>query len=147
MTEICKSAYLPGFLVLCLAKNITVYSGQLGETLTIFCPYQHRADRWAKKLWCKEDEAGLCQAVVSAHRYPLSGKKTHGSTTITDNAYEGMVTVNLTNLQKDDGGVYQCRTIIFGDIGILQKIRVLVFEENLLGNVSALDKVQLSISW
>ncbi|XP_077337483.1 triggering receptor expressed on myeloid cells 2-like isoform X1 [Lithobates pipiens] len=142
---ICIFTFL-GFSVSCLANNITVYSGQLGETLTIVCPYRHRADRWARKLWCKEDEAGSCQAVVSAHRYSLSGSKTSGNTTISDNAYESTVTVNITNLQKDDAGVYQCRTAIFGDIAILQKIRVLVLEENLPGNVSPLDKVQYSIS-
>ncbi|CAI9554903.1 unnamed protein product [Staurois parvus] len=137
---------LLGFSVPCLANNITVYSAQLGETLTIVCPYRYRADRWARKLWCKEDEVGACEAVVSAHRYSLSGSKTFGSTTISDNAYEGMVTINITNLQKDDAGVYQCRTVIFGDIGILQKIKVLVLEDNLPGNVSPLDKVQYSIS-
>lgn len=137
---------LTGFSVLCLSKNITVYSGQLGETLTIVCPYQQRADRWARKLWCKENEVGSCQAVVSAHRYSLYGTKRSGNTTISDNAYEGTVIVNITNLQKDDAGVYECRTIIFGDIGILQKIKVLVLEENQEGSVSAVDNVQYSIS-
>ncbi|XP_018428091.1 PREDICTED: triggering receptor expressed on myeloid cells 2-like [Nanorana parkeri] len=135
-----------GFSVFCLAKNVNEYSGQLGETLTIVCPYQRRADRWARKLWCKENEVGLCQAVVSAHQYSLYGTKTRGSTTISDNAHEGMVTVNITNLQKDDAGLYECRTVIFGDTGILQKIRVLVLEEDAEGNVSAVDKVQYSIS-
>ncbi|KAM5180711.1 triggering receptor expressed on myeloid cells 2-like [Mantella aurantiaca] len=135
-----------GFSVLCLTKNITVYSGKPGETLSIICPYEYRANRWAKKLWCKEDETGLCQAVISAYRYPMYTSKTSGNTTISDNAYEGMVTINITNLQKDDAGVYQCRRVIFGDIGILKKIKVLVLEENLPGNVSAFDNIQYSIS-
>ncbi|XP_075054233.1 triggering receptor expressed on myeloid cells 2-like [Mixophyes fleayi] len=137
---------LLGVSDLCLAKDTTVYSGHLGETLTIVCPYQN-AERWGKKIWCKEDHVGFCQPVVSAHRYWQSFvKRTNGNTDISDNKQDYIFTINITNLQKNDTGMYQCKTATFGDVSILQRIQVQVLEGHLHGNISELEKVQYSIS-
>ncbi|XP_056416652.1 triggering receptor expressed on myeloid cells 2-like [Hyla sarda] len=127
----------------CMAKDIMVYSGQLGETLNIVCPYQQRVDRWKKKVWCKEDDVGFCQLVVSVQPYWMKfTKRINGNTDISDNHHEGFITINMTNLQKSDAGVYQCRTVTFGDVSTLQWIQIQVHENHMDGNVSA----QYSIS-
>ncbi|XP_044143459.1 triggering receptor expressed on myeloid cells 2-like isoform X2 [Bufo gargarizans] len=138
---------LLGTLGWCLAKDITVYSGQLGETLNIVCPYQQRADRWKKKVWCKEDEDGFCQSVVSVHSYWINiAKRTNGSADISDNYQKGIIIINMTNLQKSDSGVYQCRTVTFGDVSTLQRIQVQVLEDQQKESVSELENTQYSIS-
>ncbi|XP_077151387.1 triggering receptor expressed on myeloid cells 2-like [Ranitomeya variabilis] len=112
-----------------VAKDVTVYSGQLGDNLNIVCPYQQRADRWKKKIWCKEDEVGFCQSVVSLHPYWSFNKKINVSADIADNHHKGIITINITNLQKSDAGVYQCRTVTFGDVNTLKRIKVQVIED------------------
>ncbi|KAM3933961.1 triggering receptor expressed on myeloid cells 2-like [Leptodactylus fuscus] len=130
----------------CLEKDITVYSVQLGETLNVVCPYQQRADRWKKKIWCKEDDLGFCQLIVGAQPYWSTFKKANVSALISDNHYKGIITVNMTNLQKSDAGVYQCSTVTFGDVSTLQRIQIEVLEDQLEGNVSELENTQYSIS-
>ncbi|XP_075706768.1 triggering receptor expressed on myeloid cells 2 [Rhinoderma darwinii] len=137
---------LLGILGWCLARDITVYSGQLGETLNIVCPYQQRADRWKKKVWCKEDDVGLCQPIASAHPYWIFNKRTNGGADITDNHHKSIITINMTNLQKSDAGVYQCRTVTFGDVKTLQDIEVQVLEDQLDESISELENTQYSIS-
>ncbi|XP_063811161.1 natural cytotoxicity triggering receptor 2 isoform X2 [Pseudophryne corroboree] len=127
-----------------LAKD-NVYSGHLGETLTITCPYQQHEGSWGRKIWCKEVDVGFCETVVTARRYWQSFvKRKNGNTNIYDNKEESILTINMTNLQKSDTGIYQCRITTFGDINTLQRIQVHVLEDHLPGNV--LGKVQHSIS-
>ncbi|XP_069801172.1 triggering receptor expressed on myeloid cells 2-like [Dendropsophus ebraccatus] len=127
-------------------EEVTVYSGQLGETLNVVCPYQQRADRWRKKVWCKEDEDGFCQLVVSAHPYwMMFNRRTNGSADIADDQHKGVITINMTNLQRSDAGLYQCRTVTFGDVTTLQRIRVQVLD-SLDGNVPEHERTQYSIS-
>lgn len=138
---------LLGIAGCCLAKDITVYSGQLGETLNVVCPYQQRADRWKKKVWCKEDDVGFCQPVVSSKpSWMTFSKRTNENVEISDNQQKGFMTINMTNLQKSDAGIYQCRTVTFGDVNTLQKIEVQVFEDQIDGSVSELENTQYSIS-
>ncbi|XP_073526780.1 triggering receptor expressed on myeloid cells 2-like [Phyllobates terribilis] len=140
------SIILLGILGWSLAKDITVYSGQLGENLNIVCPYQQRADRWKKKIWCKEDEVGFCQGLVSIQPYWSFSKKINVSADISDNHHKGIITINITNLQKSDAGVYQCRTVTFGDVNTLKRIKVQVYEELPEESVSESADVQYSIS-
>ncbi|KAM4045623.1 triggering receptor expressed on myeloid cells 2-like [Anomaloglossus baeobatrachus] len=130
----------------CLAKDVTLYSGQLGENLNIVCPYQQRADRWKKKLWCKEDDVGFCQNVISLHPYWSFSKKINVTTDISDNHQKSIITINMTNLQKSDAGFYQCRTASFGDVNTLKRIKVQVFEELPDERVSETVDTQRSMS-
>ncbi|KAG8589128.1 hypothetical protein GDO81_006271 [Engystomops pustulosus] len=140
------TAVLLGISGMCLAKDITVYSGQPGETLNIICPYQKQTDRWKKKVWCKEDDVGFCQLLVSVHPYWSNFKRTNMSIDISDNYHKGILTINITNLQKSDAGVYQCRTVKFGDVNTLQRIRVQILEDQMNVNISELDNAQHIIS-
>ncbi|XP_071993464.1 triggering receptor expressed on myeloid cells 2-like isoform X2 [Engystomops pustulosus] len=140
------TAVLIGISGMCLAKDITVYSGQPGETLNIICPYQKQTDRWKKKVWCKEDDVGFCQLLVSVHPYWSNFKRTNMSIDISDNYHKGILTINITNLQKSDAGVYQCRTVKFGDVNTLQRIRVQILEDQMNVNISELDNAQHIIS-
>ncbi|XP_068121627.1 triggering receptor expressed on myeloid cells 2-like [Hyperolius riggenbachi] len=141
--SLCFTLFIIGLPVLCLAENITVYSGQIGETLAIVCPYQRHTSRWRRKSWCKEDDVGFCQNVVRAHRIPLLGWKTKSNTAISDKTSQGLVLINITNIQEDDAGVYQCRTDVYGgDIDTIQRIRIQVLEDN----QSEMEKIQYSIS-
>ncbi|XP_018104215.1 triggering receptor expressed on myeloid cells 2 isoform X1 [Xenopus laevis] len=134
-------------LDICLAQNVTVLSGQLGDSLTILCPYKQRADRWRKKLWCKEDSANHCQPVVIARRFWLQlSKRINGSTSISDNIHEGHVIVTINHLQHDDAGMYECQSHSFQEVDILQKVQLLVLEETMRANISDVAKVQYSIS-
>ncbi|CAJ0965206.1 unnamed protein product [Ranitomeya imitator] len=129
-----------------VAKDVTVYSGQLGDNLHIVCPYQQRADRWKKKIWCKEDDVGFCQSVVSLHPYWSFSKKINVSADISENHHKGIITINITNLQKSDAGVYQCRTVTFGDVNTLKRIKVQVIEDLPDESVSERADTQYSIS-
>ncbi|KAM4701502.1 uncharacterized protein O3C94_002446 [Discoglossus pictus] len=128
----------------CLAENVTMFSGQLGDNLTIFCPYIQRTYHWSKKLWCKEDWDGHCQSVVSTRAFKK--KRTIGNSTIFDNFSDGVVEISLKHLQQEDAGMYQCQSVYFGDVQLLKRVQVLVLENYVYFNLSDMGKVQHSIS-
>ncbi|KAG9485407.1 triggering receptor expressed on myeloid cells 2 isoform X2 [Eleutherodactylus coqui] len=130
----------------CLSKDKTVYTGQLGETLNVVCPYEQHGGRWKKKIWCKEDDVGFCQLVVSTRPFWLKYKRRNVSAEITDNYHKGIITINMTNLQKSDAGFYQCRTVSYSDVTTLQRIQVNVLEDKPDLSDSELINTQYSIS-
>ncbi|KAG8451080.1 hypothetical protein GDO86_003384, partial [Hymenochirus boettgeri] len=135
------------FFDIFLTQNVTVLSGHLGDTLTILCPYKHYSDRWKKKTWCKEVSDSQCQPVISARRFWLQlSKRSNGSTTISDNVHESIVTVTINKLQHDDTGIYQCQANSYDTVNILKTVQVQVWEEPILGNISEVAKVQYSVS-
>ncbi|NP_001103522.1 triggering receptor expressed on myeloid cells 2 precursor [Xenopus tropicalis] len=147
MHPLFKLILLMCLLDICLAQNVTVLSGQLGDTLTILCPYKQRADRWRKKLWCKEDSANHCQPVVTARRFWLQlSKRSNGSTSISDNIHEGLVIVTISHLRHDDSGMYQCQSHSSQEVDILQRVQLHVVEETMRVNISDVANVQHSIS-
>ncbi|KAM4795866.1 triggering receptor expressed on myeloid cells 2-like [Rhinophrynus dorsalis] len=131
---------------MCVPKNVTVLSGQLGDTLTIICPYKQRSDRWRKKLWCREDSTSQCQPVVSTRRWLQFVKTRNGSTSISDNVQEGFVIVTMSKLQHDDVGMYQCLSDALGQFHLLQRVKVEVQRHSIWGNSSEVVEVQYSIS-
>ncbi|KAM8977227.1 triggering receptor expressed on myeloid cells 2 [Pelodytes ibericus] len=137
--------YLFCVVGLCLANNLTVLSGQLGDTLTIDCPYQRHSDRWRKKLWCKEDEDGICHLVVRTYPFWRPFGKHTSNTAISDHTGAGTVKVNVTLLQKEDAGIYQCQSVSADKVSILQRVLVVLKDPKLL-NISELDNVNYSTS-
>ncbi|XP_063300442.1 triggering receptor expressed on myeloid cells 2-like [Pelobates fuscus] len=124
--------YLSCVLGMSFASNLTVLSGHLGDTFSIGCPYSDRRDRWRKKLWCKEDKFGQCHDVVVMHSFWTPYEKNGNNfTNISDNTRAGIVTVNITLVQKEDEGIYQCQSRSFTEtkVRVLQRVLVKVLED------------------
>ncbi|XP_065259781.1 triggering receptor expressed on myeloid cells 2-like [Emys orbicularis] len=110
---------------LCVAENITVVYGMEGETISISCAYSPKENKWREKSWCKHVNKTECQHVVSAHRFWLQFlKKWNGNTSIADNIHTGVLTVTMKRLQKQDAGLYQCKTDFLGEARTLKKVKV-----------------------
>ncbi|XP_050809052.1 triggering receptor expressed on myeloid cells 2-like isoform X2 [Gopherus flavomarginatus] len=110
---------------LCVAENTTVVYGMEGETITISCAYSPKENKWREKSWCKHVNKTECQRVVSARRFWLQFlKKWNGNTSIADNIHTGVLTVTLERLQKQDAGLYQCKTDFLGEARTLKKVKV-----------------------
>uniref|UniRef100_A0A8C5LIM9 Uncharacterized protein n=1 Tax=Leptobrachium leishanense TaxID=445787 RepID=A0A8C5LIM9_9ANUR len=140
---------LVGLLGLCFTSNLTIIAGHLGDTLIIDCPYHHRNDRWGKKLWCKEAEDGRCRDVLYTKGFWHSFKKnTNNSTYIYDDIRAGIVTVNITLLEKELAGTYQCQSLSLfeKEVNVLRRVLVKVLMDPELKDLSDLDKVNYSIS-
>nr|XP_013052118.2 LOW QUALITY PROTEIN: triggering receptor expressed on myeloid cells 2-like [Anser cygnoides] len=111
----------------CAADNITLVYGVEGGTVSINCTYNPWQQRWREKSWCKQIDETKCQHVVSARRFWLPFlKNRNGTTSISDNVHEGVLTVTMKRLRKQDAGLYQCRTDYLGETNTLQKVQVKV---------------------
>ncbi|NWI08738.1 TREM2 protein, partial [Crypturellus soui] len=120
-----SSQLLPPLPAPCAAENITVVYGMEGGTISINCTYNPWQQRWREKSWCKQVDEVKCQHVVSARRFWLQFlKNRNGSTSIRDNVHEGVLTVTIKRLKKQDAGLYRCRTEYLGETKTLQKVQV-----------------------
>ncbi|NXA53762.1 TREM2 protein, partial [Nothocercus julius] len=114
----------------CTAENITVVYGMEGGTISINCTYNPLQQRWREKSWCKQVDEIKCQHVVSARRFWLQFlKNRNGTTSISDNIHEGVLTVTMRRLKKQDAGLYRCRTEYLGETKTLQKVQVEVLTD------------------
>ncbi|XP_065554243.1 triggering receptor expressed on myeloid cells 2-like isoform X2 [Lathamus discolor] len=113
------------FLPACAAENITVVYGMEGDTISINCTYNPWQQRWREKSWCKQIHETKCQHVVSARRFWLPFlKNRNGTTSISDNVREGVLTVTIKGLKKQDAGLYQCKSDYLGETNSLRKVQV-----------------------
>ncbi|NWX22510.1 TREM2 protein, partial [Aegotheles bennettii] len=127
------SPLLPSLLASCAAENVTVVYGMEGDTISVNCTYNPWQQRWREKSWCKQIDKTECQRVVSARRFWLPFlKNRNGTTSISDNVHEGVLTVTMKRLKKQDAGLYECRSDYLGETNSLRKVRV----EVLTGTVS-----------
>ncbi|KFV55529.1 Triggering receptor expressed on myeloid cells 2, partial [Tyto alba] len=109
----------------CAAENVTVVYGVEGGTISVNCTYNPWQQRWREKSWCKQIDKTTCQHVVSARRFWLPFlKNRNGTTSISDNVREGVLTVTMKRLKKQDAGLYQCRTDYLGETSSLRKVQV-----------------------
>uniref|UniRef100_A0A8B9QJG0 Triggering receptor expressed on myeloid cells 2 n=1 Tax=Apteryx owenii TaxID=8824 RepID=A0A8B9QJG0_APTOW len=109
----------------CAAENITVVYGMEGGTISINCTYNPWQQRWREKSWCKQVDEIKCQHVVSARRFWLQFlKNRNGTTSISDNVHEGVLTVTMKRLKKQDAGLYHCKTDYLGETKTLRKVQV-----------------------
>uniref|UniRef100_A0A8C6JZI4 Triggering receptor expressed on myeloid cells 2 n=1 Tax=Melopsittacus undulatus TaxID=13146 RepID=A0A8C6JZI4_MELUD len=109
----------------CAAENITVVYGMEGDTISVNCTYNPWQQRWREKSWCKQIHETKCQHVVSARRFWLPFlKNRNGSTSISDNIREGVLTVTIKGLKKQDAGLYQCKSDYLGETNSLRKVQV-----------------------
>ncbi|XP_053313028.1 triggering receptor expressed on myeloid cells 2 [Spea bombifrons] len=131
-------------LGVCFGETLIAVSAQLGDTVTINCPYQKYSDLWRKKIWCKQDDNGECHPVASTWLPFL--RRGNNNTNISDNIQTSTVTVNMTLLQSKDAGIYQCQSVTKGKVRILQKIIVNILEDTRLMDILEMDKVHYSIS-
>lgn len=120
------------------AENTTVVYGMEGETISINCTYGPKEHKWKEKSWCKQVDETQCQRVVSARRFWLPFlKNRNGTTSISDNIHKGVLMVTIKRLQKQDAGLYQCKTDFLGTTRTLQKVKVEVLEGRSLAGSSA----------
>ncbi|NXJ00263.1 TREM2 protein, partial [Psophia crepitans] len=116
---------LPFLLASGAAENVTVVYGMEGGTISVNCTYNPWQQRWREKSWCKQIDETKCQHVVSARRFWLPFlKNRNGSTSISDNVHEGVLTVTMKRLRKQDAGLYQCKTDYLGETSTLRKVQV-----------------------
>ncbi|XP_064328012.1 triggering receptor expressed on myeloid cells 2 isoform X4 [Phalacrocorax carbo] len=109
----------------CAVENVTVVYGMEGGTISVNCTYNPWQQRWREKSWCKQIDETECQHVVSARRFWLPFlKKRNGTTSISDNVREGILTVTMKQLKKQDAGLYQCKTDYLGETNSLRKVQV-----------------------
>ncbi|NXL93476.1 TREM2 protein, partial [Alectura lathami] len=112
-------------LASCAAENITLVYGMEGGTISINCTYNPRQQRWREKSWCRQVDETKCQHVVSARRFWLPFLRSrNGTTSISDNVHEGVLTVTMKRLRKQDAGLYQCRSDYLGETSTLKKVQV-----------------------
>lgn len=96
-----------------------------GGTISVNCTYNPWQQRWREKSWCKQIDETKCQHVVSARRFWLPFlKNRNGTTSIRDNVREGVLTVTMKRLKKQDAGLYQCKTDYLGETNSLRKVQV-----------------------
>ncbi|XP_052671351.1 triggering receptor expressed on myeloid cells 2-like [Harpia harpyja] len=109
----------------CAAENVTVVYGMEGGTISVNCTYNPWQQRWREKSWCKQIDETKCQHVVSARRFWLPFlKNRNGTTSISDNVRDGVLTVTMKQLKKQDAGLYQCKTDYLGETNSLMKVQV-----------------------
>nr|XP_014427117.1 triggering receptor expressed on myeloid cells 2-like isoform X1 [Pelodiscus sinensis] len=133
MEKLLHLIFLVTFSALCGADNVTVVTGLEGETISIRCAYSPQENKWREKSWCKHVNQTECQHVVSAHRFWLQFlRKRSGNTSIADDVYNGVLTVTMKGLQKQDAGLYQCRTDFLGEARTLQRVKVQVLGAGLM---------------
>uniref|UniRef100_A0A8D0EXH9 Triggering receptor expressed on myeloid cells 2 n=1 Tax=Strix occidentalis caurina TaxID=311401 RepID=A0A8D0EXH9_STROC len=119
------SPLCPSLLASCAAENVTVVYGMEGDTISVNCTYNPWQQRWREKSWCKQIDETTCQHVVSARRFWLPFlKNRNGTTSISDNVREGVLTVTMKRLKKQDAGLYQCKTDYLGETNSLRKVQV-----------------------
>ncbi|NXN91149.1 TREM2 protein, partial [Rhinopomastus cyanomelas] len=112
-------------LVACAADNFTVVYGTEGSTISVNCTYNPWQQWWREKSWCKQIDEITCQRVVSARRFWLPFRKNrNGTTSISDNVHDGVLTVTMKRLKKQDAGLYQCKTEHLGETSSLRKVQV-----------------------
>ncbi|NXF81083.1 TREM2 protein, partial [Sclerurus mexicanus] len=109
----------------CAAENVTVVYGVEGGTISVNCSYDPQQQWWREKSWCRQVDETKCQHVVSARSFWLPFPRSRKNTTsIRDNIHDGILTVTMRQLRKEDAGLYQCRTYFLGDTKSLRKVQV-----------------------
>ncbi|XP_027602847.2 LOW QUALITY PROTEIN: triggering receptor expressed on myeloid cells 2-like [Pipra filicauda] len=117
----------------CAAENVTVVYGMEGGTISVNCSYDPQQQWWREKSWCRQVDETKCQHVVSARSFWLPFLRGRKSTTsIRDNIHDGVLTVTMRQLRKEDAGLYQCRTDFLGDTKSLRKVQVEVLRAAVL---------------
>ncbi|NXC48150.1 TREM2 protein, partial [Penelope pileata] len=134
-------------LASCAAENITLVYGMEGGTISVNCTYNPWQQRWREKSWCKQIDETKCQHVVSARRFWLPFlRNRNGTTSISDNVHDGVLTVTMKRLKKQDAGLYQCKTDYLGETNILRKVQVEVLTAVLETQVPEEPRAAQSIS-
>lgn len=111
--------------------------GMEGDTISVNCTYSPRQQRWREKSWCKQVDETKCRHVVSARRFWLPFlKNRNGTTSISDNVQDGVLTVTMKGLKKQDAGLYQCKTEYLGETTSLRKVQVEVLTGTSWGSIS-----------
>ncbi|NXI46489.1 TREM2 protein, partial [Galbula dea] len=111
-------------LASCATENITVVYGMEGSIISVNCTYKPWRLRWREKTWCKQEENGCRPLVNTWSPWQRFLRNSNGTIFITDNVYEGILTVTMKDLRKEDAGLYQCISVYRGEPYILQKVHV-----------------------
>ncbi|KFP70638.1 PREDICTED: triggering receptor expressed on myeloid cells 2-like [Acanthisitta chloris] len=131
----------------CAAENVTVVYGMEGGTISVNCSYNLWKQRWKEKSWCRQVAKTKCQHVVSTRPFWLPFlRNRNGTTSIRDNIHDGILTVTMSRLRKEDSGLYQCRTDFLGETNSLRKVQVEVLTAVLETQVPEEPRAVQSIS-
>ncbi|XP_066482254.1 triggering receptor expressed on myeloid cells 2-like isoform X2 [Tiliqua scincoides] len=108
-----------------VSEETVVVNGVEGKSISINCTYNPKENQWREKSWCKHISKTECQYIVSARRFWMQFlKKRNGTTSISDNIQEGILTVTINPLKLQDAGLYQCKTDFLGTKNTLCKVEV-----------------------
>nr|XP_056701158.1 triggering receptor expressed on myeloid cells 2-like [Euleptes europaea] len=109
------------------ANNHAVVYGIEGESISINCTYNPKENQWREKSWCRRISQTECQHVVTARRFWMPFlKRRNGTTSIADDILNGILTVTISPLKKEDAGLYQYKTDFLGSMGTLCKVMLKV---------------------
>ncbi|XP_015268193.1 PREDICTED: triggering receptor expressed on myeloid cells 2-like isoform X2 [Gekko japonicus] len=109
------------------ANNVAVVYGIEGESVSINCTYNPKENQWREKSWCRHISKTVCQHVVSARRFWMPFlKRRNGTTSIADNIQNGILTVTINPLKKEDAGLYQYKADFLGSMSTLCKVKLKV---------------------
>ncbi|KAJ6659892.1 hypothetical protein lerEdw1_018348 [Lerista edwardsae] len=127
MEKIVHFIFLISLSEIYVAEKTVVVNGVEGMPISINCTYSPKDHPWREKIWCKHINKSECQRVVRARRFWMQFLKVrNGTTSISDNIHDGILTVTINPLQKQDAGWYQCKTEFLGTENILCKVKVKV---------------------
>ncbi|XP_048353683.1 natural cytotoxicity triggering receptor 2 isoform X2 [Sphaerodactylus townsendi] len=111
------------------ASNVAVVYGIEGESVSINCTYNPKEHLWREKSWCRHINRTECQRVVSARRFWMPFlKRRNGTTAIADDSQNGILTVTISPLKKEDAGLYQYKTDFLGSMSTLCKVMLKVLQ-------------------
>ncbi|XP_051003293.1 LOW QUALITY PROTEIN: high affinity immunoglobulin alpha and immunoglobulin mu Fc receptor, partial [Acomys russatus] len=99
-------------------------SGETGGAVTIHCHYAPSSvNRHQRKYWCRlRPPLWVCHTIASTNRY--THRDYHGRVALTDFPQNGLFRVRLSQLSRDDTGLYRC--------GIGDRNDMLFFSMNLI---------------
>uniref|UniRef100_A0A8C3KQK7 Immunoglobulin domain-containing protein n=1 Tax=Calidris pygmaea TaxID=425635 RepID=A0A8C3KQK7_9CHAR len=95
-----------------LARLCTLYGsrflmGEVGGSITHQCFYSITpANKHDRKYWCKIARSGICYTVISTTGYTSNHHA--GRVSLKDVPQNGTFAVTLTELKKNDTGIYRC---------------------------------------
>ncbi|XP_060089259.1 triggering receptor expressed on myeloid cells 2-like isoform X2 [Heteronotia binoei] len=112
------------------AYHVAIMYGIEGESISINCSYNPKENQWREKSWCRHISMTVCQHVVSAKRFWMPFlKRRNGTTSIADDIQNGILTVTINPLKKEDAGLYQYKADFLGSMSILCKVKLKVLQD------------------
>lgn len=106
------------------------YTAKEWGNISVRCTYSTPDYRAATKTWCKESAGNRCNELVNTDWKPLGYLRPpqQGRVTIQDDAYSGVVTITMEELQVQDSGVYWCALYEYTDLFRMVEVTLSISE-------------------